>query len=88
MLSNVVIYGIVDEQLDNNFRYVICKSIDSIHETDNVFKIPVCYWTKNTKLLNLLTIPPKGSKVIIRGRLDSNKKYPLYVVCETIEIIQ
>lgn len=85
MLTNVIIYGELDKQLDNNFRYVIAKSVDAIHEKENTFKIPCCYWTKNTRLVNLLTIPPIGTKVIIRGRLDSNDKFPLFVVVETIE---
>jgi hypothetical protein len=85
MLTNVVIYGILDKQLEENFRYVITKSVDAVHEKENTFKVPCCFWTKNTKLVNLLTIPPIGTKVIIRGRLDSNDKYPVYVVVESIE---
>ena len=85
MLTNVVIYGILDKQLEENFRYVIVKSVDAVHEKENTFKVPCCFWTKNTRLVNLLTIPPIGTKVIIRGRLDSNDKYPVYVVVESIE---
>lgn len=87
MLTNVVIYGQLGERIDNHFRYVIAKSIDSLHEKENTFKIPLTYWVKTPKGTNLLTIPEDGVKVIIRGRLDSNDKFPLYVVVETIEIV-
>lgn len=88
MLTNVVIYGELSDRIDNNFRYVNAKSIDSLHEKENIFKIPVCYWINSPKGGNLLTIPENGVKVIIRGRLDSNEKFPLYVVVETIEIVK
>lgn len=87
MLSNVVLLGVLGDKINEKARYVKCKSIDSLHQKESLFDIPVIYWTNNN-MSNLLLTPKNGAKVLIRGRLDSNEDFPLYVVCEYIEIIQ
>ena len=87
MLSNVVLYGVLSSRVGERARMVKCLSIDPLHQTENVFDVPVIYWT-NTNMSNLLLTPKDGTKVIIRGRLDTCEEFPLYVVCEFIEIVK
>lgn len=87
MLSNVVLYGVLGKKIGERGRMVKCRSIDPLHQKDNVFNVPVIYWT-NSNMSNLLLTPKDDEKVIIRGRLDSCEEFPIYVVCEYIEIIK
>lgn len=87
MLSNVVLYGVLGKKIGERGRMVKCRSIDSLHQKENLFDVPVIYWT-NSNMSNLLLSPKEGITVIIRGRLDSSEEFPLYVVCEYIEIVK
>jgi hypothetical protein len=87
MLSNVVLYGLLGEKINQKARLVKCKSVDALHNKDNYFNIPVIYWT-NDNMSNMLMTQKEGVKVIIRGRLDSNDEFPLYVVCEYIDVVK
>ena len=86
MLSNVILYGVIGDKIDSYGRYVLSESVDALHSKDKTFKVPVIYWT-HSKMSNQLSTMKKGAKVLIRGRLDSNEQFPLYVVCEYIETI-
>ena len=60
MLTNVIIYGELDKQLDNNFRYVIAKSVDAIHEKENTFKKMSCHFSLQYILFSLFSTLPPG----------------------------
>jgi len=82
MISDVVLVGLTLENLERGFRYVDVRSTDILKEKTVISKIPVLYWTKEdfTKLNKY----KYGTKILVRGRIESDEEIGLYVLAESI----
>ena len=82
MISDVVIVGVAKDNLKRGFRNFYIDSVHPLSETRTYSYIKVNYWTKEnyTRLNRIKT----GTSVVIRGHLENDDEYGLFVVAESI----
>lgn len=82
MISDVVIVGIAKENLKRGFRNFDVDSVDPLTEKKIHSLIKARLWTKED--YSRLNMIKKDTPVVIRGRLESDEEYGLYIVAESI----
>ena len=82
MISDVVIVGIAKENLKRGFRNFDVDSIDPLTERKIHSLIKARLWTREDR--SRLNLIKKGTPVVIKGRLETDEEYGLYVVAESI----
>ena len=85
MISDIVLSGIVSEKIDNRFRMLKTCQKRLSDGKEEEYHIPLLYWSRDNS--NLLTSLKDGSKVLIQGRLESDKKIGLYVLVNVLQIV-
>ena len=83
MLSDVVAVGFLADLLDRGFRNLIIENHDVLRKEKTTTVIPLLFWSKTMN--NSLTLKRRGSKVLIRGRIESDEKLGLYILVEYIQ---
>ena len=85
MISSVVLTGILKDNYKSHYRFIETHHNDPFDgQNDVVSLIPLAYWTKETD--NVLFKTPKGTRVVIRGHLETAMDVGLYVVVEILEV--
>ena len=82
MISDVVLVGIAKENLKRGFRYFDIDSINPLTESKVHSQIIVSYWTKE-KVTRLNRIK-KDTPVVIKGHIEIDEEYGLFIVAESI----
>lgn len=82
MISDVVIIGVAKENLNRGFRNFDVDSIDPLSEKKIHSLIKARLWTREDH--SRLNSIKKGTPVVIKGRLENDDEYGLYVVAESI----
>ena len=85
MISDVVIVGISKDNLKRGFRNFDVDSIDPLSEKKIHSLIKVRLWTKED--YSRLNMIKKETPVVIKGRLETDDEYGLYVVAESIYFV-
>ena len=83
MLSDVVAVGFLADLLGRGFRNLIIENQDVLKKEKTKTVIPLLFWSKSNN--NSLTIKRRGSKVLIRGRIENDEKIGLYILVESIQ---
>ena len=82
MISDVVLIGISKDNLKRGFRNFDVDSIDPLTEKKMHSLIKVRLWTREDySRLNMIKY---DTPVVIRGRLENDDEYGLYIVAESI----
>lgn len=82
MISDVVLIGVSKENLKRGFRNFDVDSVDPLTEQKLHSLIKVRLWTREEhSRLNMIKY---GAHVVIRGRIENDEEYGLYVVAESI----
>ncbi|MCR5505533.1 MAG: hypothetical protein K6F07_00855 [Bacilli bacterium] len=85
MISSIVLTGILKDPYKGVYRYVETHNNDVLNpEQEIISLIPLKYWTRDAK--NPLFHAPNGTKVVIRGHIESDKEIGLHIVVETLEM--
>ena len=84
MISDVVITGYLTNfnNKDKRFRNIEYRSSDAISNVDHFFEIPLLHWTREEN--NVLTSLKRGTFVVIRGRIEYDESFGLYILVENI----
>ena len=82
MFCVVVVAGILKENLSRRFRNMYLSFHDALKDEDFLSYIPVIYWTRETN--SRINKIKEGSLVTIKGHLESDEEYGVYIVCESI----
>ncbi|MCR5308526.1 MAG: hypothetical protein K6E21_00230 [Bacilli bacterium] len=82
MLSDVVLVGIAKDNLERGFRNFDVDSINPLTESRTHSLIKVSYWTKEdyTRLNRI----KKDTPVVIKGHIEIDEEYGLFIVAECI----
>ena len=84
-MNYVSLVGRIKERRDDGIRFLEVNRPESVDSADNLL-IPGRYWTMyNTNLLSSLK---EGQLVAIRGRIDIDNKFGVYVIVEQVVIIK
>ena len=86
MLSDVVLVGTLQEIMPSGFRYLLIDCLDVLKNERKQARIPLLYWSKSKN--NTLNAKRKGSKALIKGRIEADSNIGLFVLVEIIEIIK
>ena len=82
MISDVVLVGIAKENLKRGFRHFDIDSINPLTESKVHSLIAVSYWTRE-KVTRLNRIK-KDTPVVIKGHIEIDEEYGLFIVAESI----
>lgn len=82
MISDVVLVGIANDNLERGFRDFIVESTDGLSGNIKTSILKVRYWSKEpyTRINKI----KYGANVVIRGRLETDEEFGLHVVAESI----
>ena len=85
MISDVVLVGVARDNLTRGFRNFDVDSINPLNEHRHYSLIKVAYWTREdyTRLNRI----KKGTAVVIRGHLESDDEYGLFIVAESLYFV-
>ena len=86
MLSDVVMVGILEDVFNGGFRHLSIESNNALTEERKVSLIPLLYWSRSKN--NVLTNKRRGTKVIVKGRIESDEVIGLYVLVECIQSVR
>ena len=82
MLSVVVVAGILRENLTRGFRNIYIDFHDALKDEIFISHIPLLYWTREED--SRLNKIKDGAMVVIKGHLESDDEYGIFIVCESI----
>lgn len=82
MLSDVVVVGVLKENIGHGFRNIFLDYFDALQRKNIPSLIPLLYWTReeNSRLNKI----KEGTVVAIKGHLESDEDIGIFVVCESI----
>ena len=82
MISDVVLVGIAKENLERGFRNFDVDSINPLNESRTHSLIKVNYWTREeyTRLNRI----KKDTPVVIKGHIEIDDEYGLFILAESI----
>ena len=87
MISDIVLTGFLKDIFHEKYRIVETKTSDVFKPTeDYASQIPVLYWTREAS--NPLNRADNDTFVIIRGHLESDNEFGLYVLAENVQFLK
>lgn len=85
MISNIVLSGIVSDKIDSRFRILKASQNRLSDGKEEEYHIPLLYWSRDNS--NLLTSLKEGTKILVQGRIETDKKIGLYVLVNILQIV-
>ena len=82
MISDVVLVGVAKDNLERGFRNFDVDSINPLNESRTHNLIKVVYWTKED--YSRINRIKKETPVVIKGHLEMDEEYGLFIVAESI----
>lgn len=85
MISNIVLSGTISDKIDSRFRILKASQNRLSDGKEEEYHIPLLYWSRDNS--NLLTSLKEGTKVLVQGRIETDKKIGLYVLVNILQIV-